>query len=112
MIDYSIDLRQQLTVNLHLHRRREHALDQHQHAAVAIVVVDSERDTGDDPIFAGDGLAATGMSFADVPGVVDGLDGRMAGVVRRGRLPALPPGVADEPARRAVGAPRRPRRPR
>jgi len=80
MIDYSIDLRQQLTVNLHLHRRREHALDQHQHAAVAIVVVDSERDTGDDPIFAGDGLAATGMSFADVPGVVDGLDGRMAGV--------------------------------
>ena len=40
MIAYGFELRQQLSTNLHLHRRREHALDSRKHAAVAIVLVD------------------------------------------------------------------------
>jgi 8-oxo-dGTP pyrophosphatase MutT (NUDIX family) len=85
LIGYTTELRQQLTTNLHLHRRREHGLGEHLHAAVAIVLVDSDPDTGADPIFAGPGLQvtqldATGLSYDDVPGDVAGLDGRMEGV--------------------------------
>jgi 8-oxo-dGTP pyrophosphatase MutT (NUDIX family) len=39
-IAYSLELRQQIVTNLHLHRRRAHALDARKHAAVAIVLVD------------------------------------------------------------------------
>jgi 8-oxo-dGTP pyrophosphatase MutT (NUDIX family) len=40
LITYGFELRQQIVTNLHLHQRREHALDAHKHAAVAIVLVD------------------------------------------------------------------------
>ena len=40
MAPYGLDLRQQIVTNLHLHSRREHALDARKHAAVAIVLVD------------------------------------------------------------------------
>jgi 8-oxo-dGTP pyrophosphatase MutT (NUDIX family) len=40
VIAYGFELRQQLVTNLHLHRRRQHALDARKHAAVAIVLVD------------------------------------------------------------------------
>lgn len=40
MIPYGFELRQQIVTNLHLHSRREHALDARKHAAVAIVLVD------------------------------------------------------------------------
>ena len=49
MIPYSTALRDQLAGNLARHTRREHPLDGRRHAAVAIVVVDSdfERDAHD-----------------------------------------------------------------
>ena len=40
VIPYGFELRQQIVTNLHLHSRREHALDARKHAAVAIVLVD------------------------------------------------------------------------
>ena len=86
MIEYSVDLRQQLVTNLHLHSRRAHALDGHRRAAVAIVLVDSTADTDDDPIFAehrgrrASGLDAIGLDLSVVPGDVSGVDGRMVGV--------------------------------
>jgi 8-oxo-dGTP pyrophosphatase MutT (NUDIX family) len=40
LITYGFELRQQIVTNLHLHQRREHALDARKHAAVAIVLVD------------------------------------------------------------------------
>ena len=40
MTPYGMELRQQIVTNLHLHSRREHALDARKHAAVAIVLVD------------------------------------------------------------------------
>jgi 8-oxo-dGTP pyrophosphatase MutT (NUDIX family) len=43
---YSFELRQQLVTNLHLHRRRAHALDARKHAAVAIVLVDGGQARG------------------------------------------------------------------
>jgi 8-oxo-dGTP pyrophosphatase MutT (NUDIX family) len=81
VIDYSFELRQQLVTNLHLHRRREHALDAHKHAVVAIVLVDSEVDHDDDPLFLEPGgLTTLGITMADIPGDAHGLDGRMTGV--------------------------------
>jgi 8-oxo-dGTP pyrophosphatase MutT (NUDIX family) len=44
VIAYGFELRQQIVTNLHLHRRREHALDARKHAAVAIVIVDGDDD--------------------------------------------------------------------
>ena len=46
MTPYGFELRQQLVTNLHLHTRREHALDTRKHAAVAIVLVDGGDDRG------------------------------------------------------------------
>jgi 8-oxo-dGTP pyrophosphatase MutT (NUDIX family) len=45
VIAYGFELRQQIVTNLHLHRRREHALDARKHAAVAIVIVDGDDGT-------------------------------------------------------------------
>jgi 8-oxo-dGTP pyrophosphatase MutT (NUDIX family) len=42
VIEYGFELRQQIVTNLHLHQRREHALDARKHAAVAIVLVDDD----------------------------------------------------------------------
>jgi 8-oxo-dGTP pyrophosphatase MutT (NUDIX family) len=44
VIEHGFELRQQIVTNLHLHRRREHALDARKHAAVAIVIVDGDDD--------------------------------------------------------------------
>ncbi|HZB40790.1 MAG TPA: CoA pyrophosphatase [Ilumatobacter sp.] len=43
MIPYGFELRQQIVTNLHLHSRRQHALDARKHAAVAIVLVDDSQ---------------------------------------------------------------------
>ena len=75
MIPFTPALREQLAGNLARHTRREHALDGRRHAAVAIVVVDSdaERD-GHDPFPVGPDY------FDGLPADVSGLDGRMSGV--------------------------------
>ena len=75
MITYSDDLRDQLEANLTAHARREHDLGEHKHAAVAIVVVDSDHSRDhDDPVIADD------IDMSNVPGDTAGLDGRMIGV--------------------------------
>jgi 8-oxo-dGTP pyrophosphatase MutT (NUDIX family) len=43
VIPYGFELRQQIVTNLHLHSRRQHALDARKHAAVAIVLVDDSQ---------------------------------------------------------------------
>ena len=75
MIPFTPALRDRLTGNLARHTRREHALDGRRHAAVAIVVVDSdaERD-GHDP------FRIEPNYFEGLPSDVTGLDGRMSGV--------------------------------
>jgi len=75
MIHYSNDLRDLLETNLAAHQRREYDLGEYKHAAVALVLVDSDyvRDY-DDPIIAGD------IDMSNVPGDTTGLDGRMVGV--------------------------------
>jgi 8-oxo-dGTP pyrophosphatase MutT (NUDIX family) len=74
-IHYSDELRARLADHLRDHDRRSHDLGGRKHAAVAIVVVDSdpERDH-DDPIVADD------IDMSNVPGDTRGLDGRMVGV--------------------------------
>jgi len=75
MIQYSDELRARLAANLAAHERREHDLGEHKHAAVAIVVVDSDhRRDHDDPVIADD------IDMSNVPGDTAGLDGRMVGV--------------------------------
>ena len=75
MIIYSDDLRDQLAANLTAHSRRSSELDGHKHAAVAIVVVDSDhRRDHEDPILADE------IDMSMVPGDTAGLDGRMVGV--------------------------------
>jgi 8-oxo-dGTP pyrophosphatase MutT (NUDIX family) len=72
MIPFDEALRARLAANLASHRVRTHALDGRRHAAVAVVVVDSDAgrddhdpcDVGEDPLH-------------DVPGDTSGLDGRM-----------------------------------
>jgi 8-oxo-dGTP pyrophosphatase MutT (NUDIX family) len=73
--EHSEALRQHLAAHLAAHEPRIHPLDGRRHAAVAIVVVDSDvedhdhdpADVGDDPL-------------REVPGDTTGLDGRMVGV--------------------------------
>jgi 8-oxo-dGTP pyrophosphatase MutT (NUDIX family) len=75
MIPYSDDLRQSLATNLGAHTRQDCELGTHKHAAVAIVVVDSDhRGDHEDPILADD------IDMSNVPGDTTGLDGRMVGV--------------------------------
>lgn len=75
MIPFTPALRDQLAGNLARHRRREQPLDGRRHAAVAIVVVDSdaERD-GHDP------SPVDPDDFEGIESDVTGLDGRMTGV--------------------------------
>lgn len=72
---YDDALRARLTANIARHSRREHQLDGRRHAAVAIVVVDSDaaRDGGDPYEVGADELAV-------IPSDTTGLDGRMSGV--------------------------------
>jgi len=74
MIPYDESLRTAIARNLDAHDRREHPLDGHRHAAVAVVLVDSEPDDHEDPCPVGDD------QMKNVPGDVDGLDGRVFGV--------------------------------
>jgi 8-oxo-dGTP pyrophosphatase MutT (NUDIX family) len=81
VIEYSAELRQRILSHLTRHRRRQHPLESHKHAVVAVVLVDSEPETGDDPLFeeAG-GLATLGLDITFAPGSTEGFDGRMIGV--------------------------------
>jgi 8-oxo-dGTP pyrophosphatase MutT (NUDIX family) len=78
-LHYGDELRADLAHRLDRHPRRSHPLDGRKHAAVAIVIVDSDADRHDgDPLFA-DGPDLD-WGLGDVPGDTDGLDGRMEGV--------------------------------
>jgi 8-oxo-dGTP pyrophosphatase MutT (NUDIX family) len=75
MIPHDDALRDRMAANLAAHSRRTHPLEGRRHAAVAIVVVDSDPVLhGDDPCDVGDDPLAV------VPGDTSGLDGRMVGV--------------------------------
>ena len=74
MIPYDDSLRTAIVRNLDAHDRREHPLGGHRHAAVAVVLVDSEPDDHEDPCPVGDD------QMKNVPGDVEGLDGRVFGV--------------------------------
>jgi 8-oxo-dGTP pyrophosphatase MutT (NUDIX family) len=80
MIDYTADLRTRLGAALSAHERREHALEGRRHAAVAVVLVDSDAERHD-----GDPVTAHDIDMSVVPGdlhAAEGrpLDGRMVGV--------------------------------
>jgi 8-oxo-dGTP pyrophosphatase MutT (NUDIX family) len=80
MIAFDDDLRTRLRARLGAHERRDHALEDRRHAAVAVVLVDSDPDRHD-----GDPLAAGDIDMSIVPGDHDAaerrrLDGRMVGV--------------------------------
>ena len=78
-IPYSDGLRADLGERLAAHERIERPLDGRKHAAVAIVLVDSDAEThDDDPLFA-EG-ADHDWDMGSVPGETRGLDGRMVGV--------------------------------
>ena len=72
VIEYSDELRDRIAANIAAHHRIEVPLAERRHAAVAIVVVDSDPDDEDDPVPAFD--------MSNVPGDIRGLDGRMRGV--------------------------------
>jgi 8-oxo-dGTP pyrophosphatase MutT (NUDIX family) len=78
VIAFDDALRRRLATNLRVHDRRATPLDGRRHAAVAIVVLDSDADLHDgDPVY--------GVDMSTVPGAplqADGrpLDGRMVGV--------------------------------
>jgi 8-oxo-dGTP pyrophosphatase MutT (NUDIX family) len=80
MIDYTADLRTRLGAALSAHERRRHSLEGRRHAAVAVVLVDSDAERHD-----GDPLRAEDIDMSEVPGElsadeVRSLDGRMVGV--------------------------------
>lgn len=74
MIPYDDELRERVERNLAAHERRAHELEGFRHAAVAIVLVDSEPNDHEDPFPVADD------QMKNVPGDVDGLDGRMRNV--------------------------------
>ncbi len=74
-LTYDDELRESITRNLAAHDRRTIDLDGRRHAAVAILLVDSEAGSdGDDPV------EVTADDLSIIPSDVTGLDGRMAGV--------------------------------
>jgi 8-oxo-dGTP pyrophosphatase MutT (NUDIX family) len=76
MIGFTADLRTRLQTGLAAHERREHPLDGRRHAAVAVVLVDSDPERHD-----GDPLLAEDIDMSVVPGEeARKLDGRMVGV--------------------------------
>jgi 8-oxo-dGTP pyrophosphatase MutT (NUDIX family) len=80
LIAFDDDLRARLRTSLEAHERREHPLDGRRHAAVAVVLVDSDAERHDrDPLMARD------IDMSVVPGDLGAgegrrLDGRMVGV--------------------------------
>ena len=107
MIAFDADLREQIATRLAAHERRAHPLDGRRHAAVALVLVDSDPERHD-----GDPVVSEPIDLTSfMPGDAGGLDGRMVGVAggaafllcrRAGRLNrhagqwALPGGRVDE----------------
>ena len=80
MIAFDDELRAQVEARLAAHERREHPLDGRRHAAVALVLVDSDAERDD-----GDPVLAAQIDMSVVPGLPSGadgrrLDGRMVGV--------------------------------
>jgi 8-oxo-dGTP pyrophosphatase MutT (NUDIX family) len=75
MIAYDTTLRERVRANLGAHRRRTLDLGEHRHAAVAVVLVDS--DPGEDRI---DPHQPTEAQMEVIPGGPGDLDGRMVGV--------------------------------
>ena len=80
MIDFDTTLRASLSANLSAHPRHEEPLDGRRHAAVAVVVLDSDADRDD-----GDRVTTDQIDMSVVPGgSLDErgrpLDGRMVGV--------------------------------
>ncbi len=80
MIPFDDDLRRLAAGRLGAHERRAHPLDGRRHAAVAVVLVDSDAERDD-----GDPVIAEAIDMSVVPGAVTGadgrpLDGRMVGV--------------------------------
>lgn len=73
-LDHDEPLRRRIVANIGRHDRREVPLHGRRHAAVAIVVVDSEHGSDDDDPHSFDG------DMSRVPSDTTGLDGRMAGV--------------------------------
>jgi len=74
-IPYDDALRERVRTNLAGHERRALALDERRHAAVAVVLVDSE--AGEDRV---DPFQPGAQGMADIPGGAGGLDGRMVDV--------------------------------
>ena len=79
-MDYTAELRMRLTAALGAHERRTHELEGRRHAAVAVVLVDSDPARHD-----GDPLVASDIDMSVVPGErapeeQRRLDGRMVGV--------------------------------
>jgi 8-oxo-dGTP pyrophosphatase MutT (NUDIX family) len=75
VIAYDTTLRERVRANLGAHRRRTLDLGEHRHAAVAVVLVDS--DPGEDRI---DPHQPTEAQMEVIPGGPGDLDGRMVGV--------------------------------
>lgn len=75
MIAYDAALREQVRANLAGHERRSLDLGEHRHAAVAVVLVDSE--PGEDRV---DPHQPTEAQMDVIPGGPGDLDGRMVGV--------------------------------
>jgi 8-oxo-dGTP pyrophosphatase MutT (NUDIX family) len=80
VIAFTDDLRARLGANLFAHERRRHPLEGRRHAAVAVVLVDSDAERHD-----GDPVVARDIDMSVVPGDVRDsrgrrLDGRMVGV--------------------------------
>lgn len=74
MIAYDDNLRRQVSTHLQAHQRTTHSSNELRHAAVAIVLIDSEPDDFEDPYQPSDN------PMRGVPGDISGLDGRMRGV--------------------------------
>lgn len=83
-IDYTDELRATLAARLAAHERRAHDRGDRRHAAVAIVLTDSDAERhGSDPLFPtspSPDEPGLDWSMDQVPGDVTGLDGRMEGV--------------------------------
>ncbi len=105
-LPYDAELHDRVAENLAGHERRVHALGEHRHAAVAVVLVDSA--AGEDRI---DPHQPTDEAMDVIPGGAGGLDGRMvdvsggaafllcrraAGLNRHASQWALPGGRLDE----------------
>ena len=75
VLAFDSDLRERISDNLSRHQRRRYELEGRRHAAVAVVLCDSDPDLHD-----GDPTLPEGTSLDMVPGDTNGLDGRMVGV--------------------------------